>query len=247
MRYIVIPARFGSKRLPGKPLRIVGGRPLIGWVLEAAKNSKKADQILVATDDERILEVVSSMDVCATMTDRRVQSGTERVYEAIKGRAATHIVNLQADEPFVRAEMIDTLFTELEKGHHFVTLARPLIEEREFHDPNSVKVVLRRDGTALYFSRSPIPHMRGGEAPIYIHIGIYGFSREGLETFVGLERGVLEQAESLEQLRILENGLPLKVFLTEYEGFGIDTEEDLERARLLLEGAEHGKSEILSS
>jgi 3-deoxy-manno-octulosonate cytidylyltransferase (CMP-KDO synthetase) len=236
LRYVVIPARFGSQRLPGKPLRVLAGRPLIAWALQGASKSKLKEEVLVATDDERVLEVVEGMGFRAIMTDKGLQSGTERVYEAIKGTDATEIVNLQADEPFIQGEMIDVLFSELDRGHRFVTLARPLRDEREFLDPNAVKVVLRRDGAALYFSRSPIPYMRTKKVPAYIHIGIYGFSREGLETFVGLKKGILEEAESLEQLRILEGGLEIKVLLTEYEGFGIDTEGDLERAKALLEG-----------
>jgi 3-deoxy-manno-octulosonate cytidylyltransferase (CMP-KDO synthetase) len=251
-KVIVIPARYASTRLPGKPLKRIGNKPLIQWVYEGAKGSRLKDGILIATDDERIRDAALSFGADVVMTAPSCESGTERVYEAIKGSDAEIIVNLQGDEPFIRGDMIDELFSVIEKEHlDMATLSCLIGHEGEYRDPNTVKVVLDRLGFALYFSRSPIPYFKAmHQSPItnnhsplttyhlpltthhsitYKHIGIYGYSRSFLEKFVNTEKGVLEEAESLEQLRVLENGYKIKVLVTVYDGFGIDTEEDLER------------------
>jgi len=235
-KVIVIPARYASLRLPGKPLREINGKPLIQWVYDRARESKLKDAILIATDDQRILEAARGFGADAVMTSPELRSGTDRVYEAMKGREGHIVVNLQGDEPFIRADMVDTLFSAIEKENlNMATLCSPLRDETEHTDPNTVKVVLDKDGFALYFSRSPIPHIREKKrAPVYKHIGIYGFERSFLEQFVSLGKSRLEETESLEQLRVLENGYRIKVLTTQYEGFGIDTEEDLERARMKL-------------
>jgi 3-deoxy-manno-octulosonate cytidylyltransferase (CMP-KDO synthetase) len=227
-KLIVIPARFGSTRLPGKPLRTLLDKPLIRWVYEKALSSS-ADHVLVATDDTRIMEACASFGAEAVMTSPDLRSGTDRVYEAISGRPGDLIVNLQGDEPFIEPPMIDALFKVLgEEDLPMATLCTPLTGD--FSDPDTVKVVLDRNGYALYFSRSPIPYLRGKDVPTYGHIGVYGFTRAFLSLYVAMERGMLEEAESLEQLRVLEHGLKIKVLPVTYHGFGIDTEEDLKKA-----------------
>jgi len=245
---IVIPVRFGSTRLYGKPLRRISDKPLIQWVYENAKKSLKKDKIIIATDDMRILEVVNAFGGEAVITSKDCKSGTDRVYEAIKEKDFDIIVNVQGDEPFIRADMIDMLFDLMEKEkHEMATLCTFIRSENEFLNPNTVKVVLDRLGFALYFSRSPIPYLRDkniasylgyapSNRPIYKHIGIYAFSRSFLETFVTSGTGLLEEMESLEQLRALENGHKIKVLVTDYKGFGIDTKEDLLRAEAAIAG-----------
>jgi 3-deoxy-manno-octulosonate cytidylyltransferase (CMP-KDO synthetase) len=230
IKLVVIPARFGSTRLPGKPLRTIRGKPLIQWVYEKARSSS-ADRILIATDDTRIRDACLAFGAEAVMTSPTLASGTDRVHEAISGIDGDLIVNVQGDEPFIEPSMIDILFSRLEAERlDMATLCTP-ITAHDAANPNLVKVVLDRTGFALYFSRSPIPFPRGERrVPIYGHIGIYGFSRAFLARFVAMERGALEETESLEQLRVLEHGLKIRVIPIEYRGFGIDTEEDLVRA-----------------
>jgi 3-deoxy-manno-octulosonate cytidylyltransferase (CMP-KDO synthetase) len=232
-KIIVIPARYASVRLPGKPLREINGKPLIQWVYERAHESRLKDRIIIASDDERVIEGVRAFGALAVMTSPECKSGTDRVYEAMKGQDGDIIVNLQGDEPFIRADMVDTLFSAIEKDNlNMATLCCPLKDEAEHIDPNTVKVVLDKDGFALYFSRAPIPFIREKRrTPIYKHIGIYGFERSFLELFVSLGKSRLEDTESLEQLRVLENGYKIKVLTTQYDGFGIDTEADLQRAQ----------------
>jgi len=163
-KVIVIPARYASTRLPGKPLKRIGNKPLIQWVYEGAKGSRLKDGILIATDDERIRDAALSFGADVVMTSPACESGTERVYEAIKGSDAEIIVNLQGDEPFIRGDMIDELFSVIEKEHvNMATLSCPIGHEGEYRDPNTVKVVLDRLGFALYFSRSPIPYIKAND------------------------------------------------------------------------------------
>jgi len=233
----VIPARYASTRLPGKSLQKIGERTLIQMVYERALTSKLKDEIIIATDDERIREVAHSFGAEVVLTSPRCTSGTDRVYEAIKERKADIIINLQGDEPLIQGNMIDMLFSVMEHERvGMATLCCPLKNEEEYRDPNTVKVVLDSNGFALYFSRSPIPYFFNHQLSItnhqsfaYKHIGIYAYRRDFLEKFVSLKQGMLEKAESLEQLRALENGYRIKVVITDYDGFGIDTEEDLRR------------------
>jgi 3-deoxy-manno-octulosonate cytidylyltransferase (CMP-KDO synthetase) len=233
---IVIPARFGSTRLPGKPLLDLCGKPLIQWVYERAWESRLADEILIATDDEQIRDRVQSFGAEAVMTSVACMSGTDRVYEAVRGKNSDIVVNLQGDEPFIRSDMIDAIFSIIEHENlDMATLCCPLKDNHEYEDPNTVKVVLDRAGYALYFSRAPIPYVRDDRrASLYKHVGIYGFSMTLLERFVRMEKGRLEDTESLEQLRVLENGYKIRVLTTQYDGFGIDTGEDLKRAEKIL-------------
>jgi 3-deoxy-manno-octulosonate cytidylyltransferase (CMP-KDO synthetase) len=240
-KIIVIPARYASTRLPGKPLIDIGGKPLLQWAYEGACRSKLADGVLIATDDERIKNAALTFGAEAIMTDPDLPSGTDRVFAAIQGRGDDLIINLQGDEPFIEPSIIDQLFSTMEKeGVEMATLCCPLTEEREYRDPNTVKVALDSSGFALYFSRSPIPYLRTPNSELqtpnclYKHIGIYAFTRSFLQRFVSMPKSPLEETESLEQLRVLENGYRIKAIVTDYNGFGIDTPEDLERARKLL-------------
>jgi len=252
-KLIVIPARYASTRLPGKPLMEISGKPIIQWVYERALNSALKDNILITTDDERIRDAAASFGAEVVMTSPKCKNGTDRVYQAIKGKEADIIINLQGDEPFIRTDIIDSLLYAMEKERlHMATLCSPIEKEVDYVNPNIVKVVLDRFGFALYFSRSPIPFFRDAVGSceveirnpqsgirnrkyIYKHIGIYGFSRDFLKQYVAMEEGVLEAAESLEQLRVLENGYDIKVLITNYDGIGIDTEEDLEQARKIVD------------
>ncbi len=192
----------------------------------------------MATDDERIVQAVKAFGGDAVMTSSSCRSGTDRVFETVRQREVDLIINLQGDEPFMRPDMADLLFSVMENENlDMATLCSPIADEREYHDPNTVKVVLDDRGFALYFSRSPIPYLRNDTARplLYKHIGIYAFKRDFLERFVKMPRSRLEEMESLEQLRVLENGFRIRVLTTQYDGFGVDTPADLERARLVLD------------
>ena len=230
---IVIPARYGSTRLPGKPLLDIAGKPLIEWVYEGARQSTLADQVLIATDDERIRERCAAFGAPVVMTGPECRSGTDRVHEAIASVDGEIIINLQGDEPEIRGDMIDALIRTMERERpEMATLCSIIDDPRDYKSPHVVKCVLDRNNFALYFSRAPLPFLQRTIAiPLYKHIGIYAFSRLFLETFVALPKGRLEEAESLEQLRALEGGYRIKTVLVEYDGAGIDTEADLERAR----------------
>jgi 3-deoxy-manno-octulosonate cytidylyltransferase (CMP-KDO synthetase) len=240
-KIIVIPARYASTRLPGKPLIDIGGKPLLQWVYEGACRSKLADDVLIATDDERIKNAAQNFGAEAIMTDPTLPSGTDRVFAAIQGRETDLVMNLQGDEPFIEPSIVDQLFSTMEKGGvEMATLCCHITDEQDYRDPNTVKVVLDSSGFALYFSRSPIPYEKTGNWKLeignlfYKHIGIYAFTRSFLQQFVSMPKSPLETAESLEQLRVLENGHKIKVIVAKYSGFGIDTPEDLERARKLM-------------
>ena len=230
-KIIVIPARYASTRLPGKPLIDIGGKSLLQRVYDGACRSKLSDGTLIATDDERIKKAALAFGAEVIMTDPALPSGTDRVFAAIQDKEADLVVNLQGDEPFIEPSIIDQLFSALEEGDvAMATLCCPITDESEYRNPNTVKVVLDNSGFALYFSRSPIPYVKNSNFKfqiskfVYKHIGIYGFTRSFLEQFVAMPKSPLEETESLEQLRVLENGYKIKVIVTGYSGFGIDTE-----------------------
>lgn len=237
----VIPARYASTRLPGKPLRDLCGKPLIQRVYERVSRAKVFSEVLVATDSPEIYRCVEGFGGRAVMTDPGHRSGTDRVAEVARGLGAPVVVNVQGDEPFVRPEMLETLCRSFLTEEKAVvgTLRCPVRDEREMADPNVVKVVVDEAGYALYFSRSPIPHRRsgagvsvdGGQGVCYKHVGLYAYQRDFLLQFPVLPVTSLEQTESLEQLRVLGHGFRIRVYTTEWETWGIDTEEDLERAR----------------
>jgi 3-deoxy-manno-octulosonate cytidylyltransferase (CMP-KDO synthetase) len=228
----VIPARFGSTRLPGKPLLSDTGRPLIQHVVEAARRASRLDRILVATDDERIARAVSSFGGEAVMTREDHPTGTDRVAEVAAGLPdAAIFVNLQGDEPEIAGEAIDRVVQVLQDDPDcpMSTLATPIRDEATFRNPACVKVVRSASGRALYFSRAPIPHRRDGGWPeglALLHLGIYAYRRDFLLSLASRPPSPLEGVEKLEQLRVLEAGLPIAVGLVEEPGIGIDTPED---------------------
>jgi 3-deoxy-manno-octulosonate cytidylyltransferase (CMP-KDO synthetase) len=236
----VIPARFASTRLPGKALLSETGRPLILHVIEAARRSQSLQRIIVATDDDRIAQVVASFGAEAVMTRTDHATGTDRVAE-VAGRLdrAGIIVNLQGDEPEISGHALDLVVALLVNDHEapMATLATPIRDDAIYHDPACVKVVCNRRGRALYFSRSPIPHHRDGlPAPAtatppvaYLHLGLYAYRRDFLLNLGSLPPSPLEAAEKLEQLRVLEAGHPIAVGIVDEPSVGIDTPDDYRR------------------
>lgn len=230
---VVIPSRMASTRFPGKPLALLGGKPMVQWVYEKSRASR-ADAVIVATDDERIKKAVEDFGGTAVMTSPDHPSGTDRICEAVRGSDYELIINVQGDEPLIPTSVIDELIevmqqqSELEMG----TVAVPTPREVMDGDFNKVKVVFGEDRRALYFSRSTVPYLRegGSDAPVYLHWGIYAYRRRTLERFVALPEGRLEKCEKLEQLRALENGIGIHVLISHLESIGIDTPEDLARA-----------------
>jgi 3-deoxy-manno-octulosonate cytidylyltransferase (CMP-KDO synthetase) len=234
---VIIPARYGALRFPGKPLADLAGKPIIAHVVERARRARGVDVVAVATDDERIAAAVARAGGEAILTGPAA-TGTDRVAQAARmlDPRPTLVVNLQGDEPLIEPEAIETLLRAMEEsGAEMATLVRP-IDADEVDRAQVAKVVTDLQGRALYFSRSPIPFRRaGGNSPrMRAHVGMYAFTAEFLERFAALAPGLLEQEESLEQLRALEHGFRIQVAETTYRGFGIDTPEDLERARALL-------------
>ena len=244
MKFIaVIPARYASTRFPGKPLAILGGKTVIERVYEQV--SKVIDEVYVATDDERIRQTVESFGGKAVMTSPNHKSGTDRIEEAVEriGTDADVVVNVQGDEPFIHESQIRTVCGCFEdEDTQIATLGKPFgrtpADLKAIENPNSPKIAVSKSGYALYFSRSVIPFCRGKEHdlwpesfPYLKHIGVYAYRREVLREVTLLPQGELEKAESLEQLRWLENGYKIKVGLTDIETVGIDTPEDLEAAR----------------
>ncbi len=231
-----IPARFGSSRLPGKALLPLVGRPLIEHVYRRAAAAPGLDRLVVLTDDERIAETVAAFGGAVEMTPAECASGTDRIAWAARGWAAAAVVNIQGDEPLIEPEAIGRLAAHL-RAHPedaMVTLAAPA-PAAALGDPHLVKVVLDARGRALYFSRAGIPYPRHPEAaaPLH-HIGVYGYQRAALLELAALPPGPLERAESLEQLRALEHGIPIRVLVVPRAWPGVDTIEDLARVEQLL-------------
>ena len=230
---VVIPSRYGSTRFPGKPLAILAGKPMIQHVYEGAAKARLAGETVVATDDDRIIQAVERFKGRAVMTSPTAASGAERAAEVARSRKEQVIVNVQGDEPLVRPEMVDQLVEYLE--HHqavpMASLMTPLQDDAQGASPNAVKVVVDRDGFALYFSRAAIPFVREtSRRPwprFYKHLGIYAYQRHFLLQFPSLELTMLEQAEQLEQLRALEHGYRIKLLETQHDTVGVDTPEDL--------------------
>lgn len=243
MKFIgIIPARYASTRFPGKPLALLGGRPVIQHVYEKAVAA--IGEAYVATDDQRIFEVVKAFGGQAVMTRSDHQSGTDRIEEACEkiGTDADVIINIQGDEPFVAVSQIETLKGLFNHPQTQIgTLGKRFESMEAVMNPNSPKIVTDKSGFALYFSRSVIPYIRGKEQDVWInhfpylkHLGIYAYRRETLYEITHLPSSSLELAESLEQLRWLENGYRIRVGITEVETVGIDTPEDLQRAEAFL-------------
>jgi 3-deoxy-manno-octulosonate cytidylyltransferase (CMP-KDO synthetase) len=226
----VIPARLASTRLARKMLREISGKPLIGVVYEAVRSSPLLADVIVATDSDEILSVCRSHGWKAEMTSPAHRSGTERVHEISEREAADVYINVQGDEPLVRPEQIATLLKVMENPTAEVgTIMTPAIEI-DISNPNAVKVVTDLAGRALYFSRATIPFDRDVTRPKYFkHLGLYAYRKPALDTFLALPESSLEKAERLEQLRFLENGIPIFVAETPHDSIGVDTEEDLLR------------------
>ena len=233
-----IPARYASTRLPGKPLLMLAGKPMVQHVYERAARAKGISRVVVLTDDARIAQAVAFFGGEHEMTPEECASGTDRIAWAARGWDAEAIVNVQGDEPLIDPGAISRLALHLlahpEDG--MATLAAPAADG-DLDDPHVVKVVLDRDGYALYFSRAPIPFPRhpGGAAPLR-HLGIYGYRRETLLRLAALPPSPLERSESLEQLRALENGIRLRVLVVDSAAPGVDTAEDAARVGQLLGG-----------
>lgn len=237
----IIPARYGSTRLEGKVLKSIGGKPMVQWVYERAASSILVGDLMVATDDERVEEAVKAFGGNVVMTSRDHPSGTDRVAEAAGFLGAEIILNLQGDEPLITPEVIDEALRPMidDSTLKISTLKTPISSVSEFRDPNAVKVVTDSEGFALYFSREPIPHNRGGGGGLpnaYKHIGIYAYRRDFLLEYASLIPTPLESSECLEQLRVLENGYRIKVVEVPYSPLSVDTEEDLEEVRGVIEG-----------
>ncbi|MGH7167936.1 MAG: 3-deoxy-manno-octulosonate cytidylyltransferase [Nitrospiraceae bacterium] len=239
---VVVPARFGSSRFPGKPLAMLLGKPLIQHVYEHAWASRGVGQVLIATDDSRIAEAVKGFGGTVVMTIGPFRTGTDRVAAVARQITGQTLMNLQGDEILLHPELIADLVTPfLESGAGMGTLKRRLTSLDDVRNPAVVKVVTDRSGGALYFSREPIPHRRdrqaGGREPgvYYVHLGLYVYTRETLLRLAELPTGLLEEAEQLEQLRALEHGIRIRVWETEHASLRIDTPEDLDTGAAVLE------------
>lgn len=228
----VIPARYASTRLPGKPLADICGKPMICRVYERVVKAKKLDEVLTATDDDRVLEACEKFGAKAVMTAKDHPTGTDRLAEVANMYAdAQIIINVQGDEPLIAPELIDELAGVMLDDNELMmaTVKTEITDEAEMKNPNNVKVVTDKNGFALYFSRSLMPYPRNElGAKVYKHIGIYAYRREFLLKYAKMKPTMLEQAESLEQLRALENGYRIKVIETNHRFVGVDTPEDLE-------------------
>ena len=246
----IIPARYGSTRLPGKPLAEIGGKPMIQHVYESAMKARELDRVLVATDDRRIEQAVKNFGGEVVMTSKHHASGTDRLAEVARKIHADWLVNVQGDLPFIHSDTIMRAIRPLRRDRTIPmgTVATPIYEEEEWRNPNIVKVLIDRAGFALYFSRSPIPYVRNGfigpnrkkrlRAKQHVwgfrHLGLYVYRRDFLMKFARLRPTVLERIESLEQLRALENGYRIYVAKVYDTGVEVDTPADLKKAERYL-------------
>lgn len=243
-KYIgIIPARYSSSRFPGKPLACLGGKPVIEWVYEEAQ--KTLAEVWVATDDSRIYNAVTAFGGKVVMTRSDHKSGTDRIAEAVSiiGSDADVVVNIQGDEPFIRRSQIETVCQCFDDPMtQIATIGKHFCSMEEVENPNSPKIIVDNNGYALLFTRSVVPYVRGvaqkeewiSHYPYLKHLGLYAYRREVLQQITRLPQSSLEKAESLEQLRWLQNGYKIKVGITDVETIGIDTPEDLIRAEEFL-------------
>lgn len=232
----VIPARYASRRFPGKVLALLCGKPVIQHVYERACGAKLIEKLVIATDDPRIQTAASSFGAPVVLTRADHPSGTDRVAEVAQAIQAEIVVNIQGDEPLIDPAAIDQAVGALLENPQISmgTLKRRIVDPEEISNPNVVKVVTNRSGEALYFSRAPIPYHPTAQAEYYKHIGLYVYRREFLLQYPKLPVGPLEQTERLEQLRALENGYRIQVVETQYDSIGVDTPEDLARIERLM-------------
>jgi len=242
----VIPARYGSTRFPGKPLALIAGKPMIRRVYECAASARGIDEVLVATDDARIADAVASFGGRAVMTSAEHSTGTDRIAEALANTPAGIVVNVQGDEPLVPAEVLDDLVQAMQdSGAEMGTVAVPFaLTAKDCRDENAVKVVVDKEGYALYFSRAPIPFCRSGGTPVepLLHWGLYAYRRQTLEAFVKWPRGELESCEMLEQLRALENGVRILVVRSTAQSVGVDVPQDVQQVEEILRARRESES-----
>jgi len=237
---IVIPARYGSTRLPGKPLAMLAGKPMVQRVYERAKLARSASRVIVATDDERIVKAVEAFGGEARMTRPDHRTGTERIAEVAAHSEGDIFVNVQGDEPLLDPQAVDTAVSSLleDPPAAISTVAVPIKTPGDIMDPNVVKTVLDFDGNALYFSRAPIPWVRDTAAHQVVrhlkHLGLYVFQRDALLEYPTLPQGELERIEQLEQLRWMENGWKIRVAEVEHDAVSVDVPADVERVEKLL-------------
>jgi 3-deoxy-manno-octulosonate cytidylyltransferase (CMP-KDO synthetase) len=237
----IIPARYASTRFPGKPLADINGKSMVQRVYEQAGKASRVNQVVVATDNLLIHDHVKAFGGAVVMTSEKHASGTDRCYEALTLQKARfdYVINIQGDEPFIQPEQIDLLATALDGNTEIATLAKRIDHTEQIFNAHVVKVVFTKEGNALYFSRSPIPHVRNrpeeewlAGADFYKHIGMYAYRSDILDKITRLPVSTLEIAESLEQLRWLENGYSIKVIETLLESVGIDVPGDIKKAQL---------------
>lgn len=236
--YGIIPARYASSRFPGKPLAPILGRPMLWHVYTRASRCPELSRVVLATDDERIAMACSDLGIPAVMTSTRHESGTDRVLEAatiLKVPDEAVVVNIQGDEPALEPAMLSALVAPFaDPDVRVTTLAKDISAERAA-SPNQVKAAIAKDGRALYFSRAPIPFPRDDARATYFgHIGLYAFRMETLRRFAELGPSPLEEREKLEQLRLLEAGIPIHMVKTEHDSCGVDSPEDIRRAERML-------------
>lgn len=235
---IVIPARYGSTRLPGKALKLLAGKPVVQHVWEACVKAQ-VGEVLIATENQIVVDAVAQFGAKGVLTSDACQSGTDRVYEAAKNRPEQIVINVQGDEPFIAPATVQKIAQLLQKepACDIASAVAPTLDENKINDPNCVKAVLNKEGKALYFSRSRVPFKRelteeNKNIPYWQHCGIYGYQRKALERFVSLPPSPLEQLERLEQLRALEDGMTLKCVVIDSAGPAIDTAQDLQNAEI---------------
>ncbi len=235
----VIPARYGSTRFEGKVIKDLCGKPVVQHVYERAKKARQLDDVIIAADDDRIVDVVRGFGGKVVFTSKSHTTGTDRLAEVVNAIDVKIVVNIQGDEPLINPLVIDDLVKTMKDDLSLMmaTVVKKSTNEDEFRSRDVVKAIVSQDKYALYFSRSPIPTLLqpGGENYFYKHIGIYAYNKEFLFTFKKQPPTYLETNERLEQLRALENGTRIKVIETKYETVGVDTPADLELARMILE------------
>jgi 3-deoxy-manno-octulosonate cytidylyltransferase (CMP-KDO synthetase) len=240
--YAIIPARYESSRFPGKPLALIHGRPMFWHVMRRASLCPLVGTVALATDDERILKAARELGMQALMTGRDHASGTDRVLEAARMLGASPesvVVNVQGDEPALNPEMLTELIRPFEDPLVQVTTLGHVIDAEAAQSPDRVKIVRAADGRALYFSRAPVPFGRDNPPEYLGHIGLYGLRMRILEKFSALGESPLERLEKLEQLRLLEAGIPIHVALTRHASHGVDRPEDLQTVSALMRGEEY--------
>ena len=238
---IIIPARYGSSRLEGKPLLKAGGKYIIQWVWEKGSKCKDIDRVIVATDDERIYDACKSFGAEVEMTSTSHKSGSDRIAEVVSRHPEIdYIINVQGDEPLIEPANIELVRKGVveDETADISTLVREIKDMNEVNNPNLVKCIFDVNNYAMYFSRSKIPYERNeGKSKFYGHLGIYGYKREALFKMTSLPQTSYEMAESLEQLRALQNGMKIKVAVVDNIPVGIDTKEDFEKFKSMVEGA----------